>query len=257
MDDSDEEVKMVKRPRHRVRFRIMEDDGDDDLSVDLQPSADSSQEAKYVTHQSNSAQSIRRGGHAFCQYLYDVPSDDVPAANPGPVKDGTPVDTSSVSTPKTAGGGVYHVEPSRCPPNERPGLLYFYGNGIQLADTQTYPRPVHIALNGKLHGLMHLEDSGRSIRYHSRYRNISSYYDEMGMKITFGSLSIHEYKYILKHNWLFFVNEFETEFGRERIPLILRRKIDRSRKLLNMSPVDWPLVHSVDRYGRLYQSEQR
>ena len=257
MDDSDEEVKMVKRPHHRVRFRIMEDDGDDDLSVDLQLSADSPTAAKSVTLQSNSAQSIRRGGHAFCQYLYDVPSDDVPAANPGPVKEDTPVDTSSVSTPKTAGGGVFHVELSRCPPNERPGLLYFYGNGIQLADTQTYPRPVHIALNGKLHGLMHLENSGQSVRYHSRYRNISSYYDEMGMKITFGSLSIHEYKFILKHNWLFFVMEFEKEFGRERVPLVLRRKIDRSRKLLYMDPVEWPLIHSVDRYGRLYQSEQR
>ena len=93
--------------------------------------------------------------------------------------------------------------------------------------------------------------------YHTRYRSISRYYDEMGMKITFGSLSIHEYKYILKHNWLLFVKAFENEFGQERIPLVLRRKIDRSQKLLNMTPVQWPLVHSVDRYGRLYQSEQR
>ena len=104
---------------------------------------------------------------------------------------------------------------------------------------------------------MHFENSGRSVLYHTRYRSISRYYDEIGMKITFGSLSIHEYKYILKHNWLLFVKAFENEFGQERIPLVLRRKIDRSQKLLNMTPVQWPLVHSVDRYGRLYQSEQR
>ena len=165
--------------------------------------------------------------------------------------------TSSSDTPMTTSGNVFHVEASRRPPNEHPGLLYFYGNGIQLADTQTYPCQVHIALNGKLHGLMHLENSGQSVLYHARYRSIPRYCDEMGTRITFGSLSIHEYKYILKHNWLLFVKAFENEFGQERIPLVLRRKIDRSQKLLNMTPVQWPLVHSVDQHGRLYQSETR
>ena len=69
MDDSDEEVKMVKWPHHRVRCRIMEDDGDNDLSVDLQPSAESSPAARSATLQSNSAQSIRHGEDLrFCAW---------------------------------------------------------------------------------------------------------------------------------------------------------------------------------------------
>ena len=251
MDDSDEELKMVKRPHNRVRFHLTDEDGDDDTVGDLQPPVENVP-ARSPTDKPKSAQSISRGGPAFCQYLYDLPP-----AKSSPADDNHHPNTSSSDTPKTASRGVFQVEVSHRPPDERPGLLYFYGNGIQLADTQTYSRPVHISLNGKLHGLMHLENSGQSVCYHSHYRNISSYYDEMGMKITFGSLSIHEYKFILKHNWLFFVMEFEKEFGRERVPLVLRRKIDRSRKLLCMDPVEWPLVHSVDRYGRLYQSEQR
>ena len=251
MDDSDKELKLVKWPFRCVRSRIMDKDGDEDTNVNLEPSSETLS-ARSAKLQSNSAQTLSRGGPAFCQYLHDAPS-----MNPGPVNYNPPVDTSSSDTPTTTSGGVFHAEASRCPPDGRFGLLYFYGYGIQLTDTQTYPRPVYTALNDKLHGLMHLEDSGRSVLYHARYRSILSYYDEMGMKITFGSLSIHEYKYILKHNWLLFVKAFENEFGQERIPLVHRRKIDRSQKLLHTTPVQLPLVHSVDRYRRLYQSEQR
>ena len=251
MDDSDEELKLVKRPCQLFRFRIMDEDDEEDTNVDLEPSS-KPLPARSSDLMSNSAQTISRGGPTFCRYLYDTQT-----VNPSQVDHNTPMATSSTVTPITTSGNVFHVEATRRPPNERPGLLYFYGNGIQLADTQTYPRSVHIAVNGKLHGLMHFKNSECSVLYHTHYRSISRYYDEMGMKITFGSLSIHEYKYILKHNWLLSVNEFEKEFGAERIPLVLRRKIDRSRKLLNMTPVQWPLLRSVDQYGRLYQSELR
>ena len=251
MDDSDEEINPVKRSCRRCCFRIIDEDSEEDEKVDIEPSFETLP-ARTSDLLCNSGQTISRGGPTFCRYLYDAQ-----AVNPIHVNHNPPMDTSSDDTSMATSGNVFYVEASRRPPNERPGLLYFYGNGIQLADTQTYSRPVHIALNGKLRGLMHFKTSGRSDYYHTHYRSISRYYDEMGMKITFGSLSIHEYKYILKHNWMLFVKEFENEFGQERIPLVLRRKIDRSRKLLNMTPVQWPLVHSVDQHGRLYQSETR
>ena len=40
MDDSDEELKMVKRPHNRVRFHLTDEDGDDDEVGDLQPPAE-------------------------------------------------------------------------------------------------------------------------------------------------------------------------------------------------------------------------
>ena len=137
----------------------MDKDGDEDTNVDLEPSSEilSARSAKL---QSNSAQTISCGGPAFCRYLYDAPS-----VNPRPVNHNHPVDNSFSETPKTASDGVFHVEASRRPPDERPGLLYFYGNGIQLVGTHTYPHPLHIVLNGKLHSLMYLENSGRSVLY--------------------------------------------------------------------------------------------
>ena len=94
MDDSDKELKLVKQPFRRLRFQITDKDGDEDPNIDLEPSSKilSARSAKL---QSNSAQTISRGGPAFCRYLYDAPS-----VNPSPVNHNPPVDTSSSDTPK-------------------------------------------------------------------------------------------------------------------------------------------------------------
>ena len=71
MDDSDEELKLVKRPCHRFRFRIMDKDGEEDTNVDLEPSS-KTLPAISSDLLSNSAQTISRDGPTFCRYLYDA-----------------------------------------------------------------------------------------------------------------------------------------------------------------------------------------
>ena len=119
MSDSDEELKLVKRPCRHFCFQIMDEDGDEDTNIDLEPSLETLP-ARSPDLLSNSAQTISRGGPTFCRCLYDAQ-----AVNPSHVNHNPPMATSSSNTPMTTSGNIFHVEASRRPPNEHPGLLYF------------------------------------------------------------------------------------------------------------------------------------
>lgn len=127
----------------------------------------------------------------------------------------------------------------------------FYGTEEQFVDKILFPRCYDVRMKEKHIGRMCLENKRRGRDYKSRYKSMKSYHDKLADKVTWGTLTIHEYKFLMEHIWLVEAEEFIDKFGKERVTVELRKEITRARKLVGRSAPWWPRIRRINDSGRL------
>ena len=127
----------------------------------------------------------------------------------------------------------------------------FYGTEEQFADNVLFPRRYKIQMKDKHVGRMCLENRRRGRDYKARYKSMKAYKNKLADKVTWGTLTIHEYKFLLEHIWLVEAEEFIDKFGKEHVILDLRKEISKARKLAGRSAPWWPGIRRTNDNGML------
>ena len=134
--------------------------------------------------------------------------------------------------------------------------LYFYGTHAQLSDTVKYSHSVRVDIDGRKHGMMFFENAHQRVEYKSHWKLMKYYQKEFKFKVTSGLMSNLEYKICLKHAWLSMIDQFIDKFGKERVPLQLRKAVTSAHEMNNMDPPHWPVIPTIYPTGRVhYPSE--
>ena len=135
-------------------------------------------------------------------------------------------------------------------------MEFFYGTDEQFVDNVLFPRHYNVKMKGKHIGRMCLENKRRAKDCKFRYKSLNAYKKKLINQVTWGSLSIHEYKFLLEHIWLVEAEEFIEKFGKERVTLELRKEITRAREWVDLDAPWWPGIRRVSDSGKLERSSE-
>ena len=78
-------------------------------------------------------------------------------------------------------------------------MKLFYGTEEQFADNILFPRHYKIQMKDKHIGRMCLENRRRGRDYKARYKSMKAYKNKLADKVTWETLTIHEYKFLMEH----------------------------------------------------------